>query len=195
MNKNTLITAILFLTFSGFIYAQNFTVDPASSTVKWVGEKVTGRHDGTVNISSGTIIMKDGKLNSGKVEIDMTSIKNNDLEDAEYKAKLEGHLKSDDFFGVATFPTASLVITNAVHQGKNDYKVMGRLTIKGITKPIKFHATVDEKDGTLTGTAEIVIDRSEYNVRYGSGSFFDDLGDKTIYDEFLLKVNISAKKA
>lgn len=186
--------ALLIATF-GYVNGQKYSLDASNSSVEWIGEKVTGKHNGTVSISSGMLAMKDGKLSGGQVEIDMTSLKNSDLEDAEYKAKLEGHLKSDDFFGVEKFPTASLTITNAVYQGKNDYKVVGRLTIKGITKPIKFNAKVDEKDGMVNGTAKIVIDRSEYNVRYGSGSFFDDLGDKTIYDEFTLKVKIAGKKA
>ncbi len=189
------LSAFVLLFLTGTLSAQEYAIDASASSVKWIGEKVTGKHDGTVNISSGALMMKEGKLSGGKVEIDMTSIKNTDMEDGEYRAKLEGHLKSDDFFGVATFPTATLVITNAVHQGKNDYKVMGRMTIKGITKPIKFNAQIEEKEGALNGNATIVIDRSEYNVKYGSGSFFDDLGDKTIYDEFTMEVKISGKKA
>ncbi|HNM27932.1 MAG TPA: YceI family protein, partial [Saprospiraceae bacterium] len=106
-----------------------------------------------------------------------------------------GHLKSDDFFGVAGHPTSKFVITRAIPQdSKGNYKIIGNLTIKETTKEVKFLANVAEAAGTVTASGKITVDRSEYNVRYGSGSFFDGLGDKTIYDEFDLQVNLVAKK-
>ncbi len=155
------------------------------SSIAWEGKKVTGKHTGLISISEGSLEFKRGKLIGGNIVIDMTSITNTDLPEAQGK-KLLGHLKSDDFFGVANFPTAELDITE-VKGSKTSYTVTGNLTIKGITKPVTFD-TVMTKDGA---TAKIVIDRTDYNVRYGSGKFFDNLGDKTIYDDFTLDVNLA----
>ena len=167
-------------------------VDASKSTIEWKGEKVTGEHFGTVNISQGNIVVKKGQLAGGEFTIDMSSIAVTDLE-GEYKGKLEGHLKSDDFFGVANHPNANLKITNTKPLKGNSYEVTGDLTIKGITKPVTFTAELVDANGAVNANANIVIDRAKYDVRYGSGSFFDDLGDKTIYDEFTLTVNLVTK--
>lgn len=164
-------------------------VDPAASQIIWKGYKVTGEHAGTIKIKEGTLDYKDGVLTGGNFMIDMNSIVCTDLT-GEYAQKLEGHLKSADFFGVEKYPTAQLVLTNVVANGVNRYKVTADLTIKETTKPVKFIATITEKDGKKIATTDIQIDRSEYDVRYGSGSFFDSLGDKTIYDEFDLSVSL-----
>jgi len=125
-------------------------------------------------------------LTGGEFAIDMTSITVTDL-DGGMKGKLEGHLKSPDFFGVENHPVANFKITKVVPRGTGgSYKVVGDLTIKNITKEIKFNA--DVKDDMAT--ANIQIDRSDFNVKYGSGSFFDNLGDKTIYDEFDMVVDL-----
>jgi len=127
-------------------------------------------------------------------EIDMTSIASTDLQ-GEYADKLVGHLKSDDFFGVATYPTAKFAITKVVSRGKvGDYKVTGNLTIKETTKEIRFNVNVDNSTSVPVATADITIDRSDFNVKYGSGSFFDNLGDKTIYDEFDLGLKLVGTK-
>jgi polyisoprenoid-binding protein YceI len=123
----------------------------------------------------------------------MTSITTTDMT-GEYATKLDNHLKSDDFFGTQNHPTAKFEISSAISQGNDLYKLTGDLTIKGIKKPIKFNATVKESNGVKTANALIKIDRSEFNVRYGSGSFFDNLGDKTIYDEFDLEVSLVTSK-
>jgi polyisoprenoid-binding protein YceI len=107
--------------------------------------------------------------------------------------KLVGHLKSDDFFGVEKFPTSKLVITESTPFDKGTATVKGTLTIKGVTNPVEFKAAYQKKDDGTWFFANIVIDRTKYNVRYGSGSFFDNLGDKTIYDEFKLKVSLVVK--
>ena len=121
----------------------------------------------------------------------MTTLISTDLT-GNSKGKLEGHLKSDDFFGVATYPTSTFVITKAVPQGPGKYKIIGNITIKGTTQEIQFPATVEAKDGKVTAKADITIDRSKFDIRYGSGSFFDNLGDKTIYDNFDLSVSLIA---
>jgi polyisoprenoid-binding protein YceI len=160
-------------------------VKSEESKVTWKAYKVTGSHTGTVALKSGALVFDEGKLTGGEFEVDMTSLISTDLE-GEYKGKLEGHLKSDDFFGVANHPTASLIFTEVEASGKNSYEVTGDLTIKGITKPVTFDVSVYGNKATAT----MKVDRAQYDVRYGSGSFFENLGDKTIYDEFDLVVDL-----
>ncbi|PWS30809.1 YceI family protein [Pedobacter paludis] len=167
-----------------------YTVDASKSTITWVGKKVTGSHNGTIALKSGTLNVNGKSVTGGGFIIDMTSIK-----DADGSAKLEGHLKADDFFGADKFPTSNFVITKVAGSGAN-VTVTGNLTIKGITKPLTFPATVAVNgDGTITATAaKIVVDRTKYDIKYGSKSFFESIGDKAIYDEFELAVKLVAKK-
>lgn len=181
------VLAIVALTFSA--NAQTMKVDVANSSVAWVGKKVAGQHNGDIKIKSGSLNLDGDKLTGGTIVIDMTTINTLDLE-GKSKGGLETHLKSDDFFGVNNYPTAEIVITKAVPQGPGKYKITGDLTIKGTTKQIKFNASMSGN----TATADLVVDRSEFNIRYGSGSFFDDLGDKTIYDDFELSVSLALIK-
>jgi polyisoprenoid-binding protein YceI len=167
------------------------SVDTAKSQVIWKGYKVTGEHQGTINIKSGALEFDNGALTGGSFVIDMPTIKVTDLSGG-MATKLEGHLKSPDFFGVEKHPEASFKITKVVSRGTpGDYKIVGNLTIKETTKEIKFFTNVSS-DGSIA-TADIKVDRSEFDVRYGSGSFFDNLGDKTIYDEFDLNVTLAVK--
>lgn len=169
--------------------AETLKVDPKASKIEWVGKKVTGQHNGTVNIKSGTVTVDKGAITGGTFEIDMTSIAVLDLE-GDSNAKLTGHLKSDDFFGVEKYPTATFVITNV----KNGV-VNGNLTIKEKTNPVSFTANMAISKGALTAKADDVkVDRTLYDVRYGSGKFFENLGDKTIYDDFILDITLVAKK-
>lgn len=193
MKKTILFAALAFVVFS-FTHVTTYKVDTTASNIVWNAEKVTGKHTGTVKIKNGALQVDHGKLIGGSFEIDMTSITNIDLE-GEWAAKLVGHIKSDDFFGVDKYPTAKFVITRAIPQDtKGNYKIIGNLTIKEKTDEITFKANVAEADGALTATGDIVVDRSKFDVKYGSGSFFDNLGDKTIYDEFGLKVSLVAKQ-
>lgn len=169
-----------------------FSVDTKSSTVHWKGEKVTGEHIGTIKIDNGTIEVDNGTLTGGSFEIDMASISNEDLE-GEYNQKLVNHLKSDDFFGVEKYPKTKFVITKVESLGDDQYKVFGNLTIKATTKAIEFPATIKAEGDALTASAKITVDRSEYDVRYGSSSFFDNLGDKVIYDDFDLNISLVAR--
>jgi polyisoprenoid-binding protein YceI len=183
--KSIIVLAIILATTG--LFAQNLTVDIEKSTLAWHGEKVTGEHDGMIELKEGWLSWNDDKLTGGEFIIDMSSITNTDLKDAEYNAKLVNHLKSDDFFGVEKFPTAKLEIKSSENFSNSKAKVKAHLTIKDITHPIEFEA---QKDGNWF-MAEIVVDRSKYDVRYGSGSFFDNLGDKMIYDDFTLTVKIA----
>ena len=165
------------------------TINVTDSKIEWTGRKVTGKHNGTIAIKEGTLNFQDSVLTGGSFVIDMTTITVTDLSGGG-KAKLEGHLKSDDFFGVENFPTASFVIKSASPKGGGLYDITGDLTIKGITNPVSFVATVSYKKTGCFATALITVDRTLYNVRYGSGKFFDNLGDSTIHDEFELAVTL-----
>lgn len=196
MKLNTLLLAFIAIATLSFTLTEaiTYSVNTSESTIDWKGYKVTGSHYGKVNIKNGTLKMKDGRLQGANFEVDMTSIAVEDLKGDGAK-KLEGHLKSKDFFGTDNHPTAKLVITKVIPYGKDgDYKLIGNLTIKKTTKEIKFKANVKETDGKVTATADITVDRSDFDVRYGSGSFFDGLGNKTIYDEFDLTVSLVANK-
>ena len=160
-------------------------VDIEQSKIAWKGYKVTGKHEGTIDLKEGTLVFEGDKLKGGNFVVDMTSLTDTDLE-GEWKGKLEGHLKSDDFFGVEKHPTASLTFTDVQKNGDH-YTVTGDLTIKNITNPITFDLTVEEN----SAKAILKIDRSKFDVRYGSPSFFNDLKDKAIYDEFDLNVSLA----
>lgn len=160
-------------------------VKTEESTVTWKAYKVTGSHTGTVTLKSGVLEFDGDQLIGGEFVVDMTTIGSTDLE-GDYKNKLDGHLNSDDFFSTASHPTSKLVFTNVEASGKNSYTVTGDLTIKGITKPVTFDVSIYGSKATAT----LKVDRTNYDVRYGSGSFFDNLGDKTIYDEFDLVVDL-----
>jgi polyisoprenoid-binding protein YceI len=185
--------ALLLLTLVGIflvnVGAQNkLTADTTQTKLLWLGEKVTGQHTGTIKLQSGWLNWQDNKIVSGEFNIDMASLK-----ETENNSNLMKHLKSDDFFGVEKFPVAKLVITGSTPFDKGAGVVTGTLTIKGITNPIEFKAAMQKKDEGVWFFANITVDRTKYNIRYGSGSFFDNLGDKTIYDEFKLKVNLLVK--
>lgn len=160
-------------------------VNTEKSKIVWKGYKVTGSHEGVINMTSGSLSFKNDKLTDGSFTIDMTSISNTDME-GEYKGKLEGHLKSDDFFGVSKFPTAKLDFKKVKPDGKNSYTVTGDLTIKGKTNPVTFKMSIYGNKAT----ASLKIDRTKFDVQYGSTSFFEGLKDKAIYDEFDLVVDL-----
>ncbi len=187
--KNTLknlaiATLVAFITFS-FSTFEKKQIKIDKSKVVWKGYKVTGSHQGTIALKSGSLSFTNDKLVGGEFTIDMATITNTD-QTGKYKGKLEGHLKSDDFFGVADHPTASLVFNKVETTGKNAYSITADLTIKGKTNPVKFEISIYGNKAT----ASLKIDRAKYGVKYGSTSFFDNLKDKAIYDEFDLVVDL-----
>jgi polyisoprenoid-binding protein YceI len=164
-------------------------VNTENSIVTWKGYKVTGEHSGTITIKNGELNFENNKLTGGSFEMDMTTITCTDLEGA-WANKLESHLKSDDFFGVENYPTAKFIITKIGSRGaENEYKITGNLTIKEVTKEVKFNATVSK----TAANADIELDRTDFDVKYGSASFFDNLKDKAINDEFDITVNLELK--
>jgi polyisoprenoid-binding protein YceI len=186
MKKFTLILTALTAFQSGLMaQSKTQTVDAANSSIHWLGKKVTGQHEGFIQLKSGALEMENGQLTGGAFVVDMATLYSTDLQ-GESKANLEGHLKSDDFFGVAQHPEATFKIKNATKKSEGVYAINGEFTIKGITNPASFDMTVGEN----SATAKVVIDRSKFNIRYGSSSFFDNLGDKVIYDDFELDVTL-----
>ena len=161
-------------------------INTKNSSVFWKGNKVTGSHEGTIKIKSGILKFEKKKFIGGEFEIDMNSLICTDLS-GEYKGKLEGHLKSDDFFGVTNFPTATLKIKKVEQKKGNTYECTAEIKIKGKTENIIFNTILNKN----SAAAKIKIDRTKFDVKYGSGSFFDGLGDNMIYDEFDLNINLS----
>ncbi len=193
--KNTffLLLAICAFSFAFTAPLEKTEVDTTKSVVTWKGYKVTGSHEGTIQVQAGSLDMEGDQLKGGSFTIDMASIQCTDLKGGGAD-KLVGHLKSDDFFGVATYPTATFTITKVVSRGTpGAYKIEGNIQIKKATKAIRFNANIQEEEGTKVAMADITLDRSDYDVRFGSGSFFDNLGDKTIYDEFELQIKLVLK--
>lgn len=179
-----LVATVIILTTVAFTKPMEKEIKIKESSINWVGKKITGSHTGTIQLKEGKLLMENNQLIGGTFVIDMTTINVTDLT-GENKAKLEGHLKSDDFFGIANFPTATLIIKSA-NKTANGYYINGDITIKGKTESIAF----DLKMEANKATASLKIDRTKFGVRYGSGSFFDSLGDNTIYDNFDLDVTL-----
>ncbi len=177
--------------------ATTYNVDTQKSALAWEAKKVTGQHNGLIKIKNGKLQVDNKKPVSGSFDIDMTSITVLDIEDPGYNKKLVDHLKNDDFFSVDKHPTANFKtvaiapITNAKAGGAT-HNVRGNLTIKGITQPVSFPATITTDGKTLRAVAEITIDRSKFDVRYGSTSFFDGLGDKAIYNDIKFNLDLVA---
>lgn len=165
--------------------AQTKKIDASKSSIEWLAKKVTGQHNGVVNFKDGALVFKGKKLVGGAFTVDMTSITATDLT-GEYLGKLNGHLKSDEFFGTEKFPTSTLVFKTIGAKAKDIYSVTADLTIKGTTKLVTFDITVNGDQATTTFN----VDRTKYDIRYGSKSFFESIGDKAINDEFELKVSL-----
>jgi polyisoprenoid-binding protein YceI len=176
-----------------------YAVVPAESDITWNGKKVGGEHSGNINLQGGELLVADDQVVGGEFTIDMASITNTDIEDAKYNSDLVGHLKSDDFFGVEQHPTANFKINRispiaGAAAGQPNYNVEGDLTIKGKTNPVSFPATVNVENGTATAKADVIVDRAKYDVQYGSKSFFPNIGDKMIDDNFTVSLDLTAKK-
>ena len=197
MKQKLLILSLAFFTLMSFttvMHQDHIKVNTSNSTVKWKGSKVTSSHEGNIKLSSGKLILEHGKLVGGEFEIDMTTIVNTDIEDKEYRQKLEGHLKNEDFFNVNEFKTASLIITTVKLIEESSYELQANLTIKGITHEIKFNADVKIKGTAFLAIAKIKIDRTKWDIKYNSGSFFDGLGDYLILDEIDFDVFLLSEK-
>jgi polyisoprenoid-binding protein YceI len=177
-----------------------YKLQPQLSTLGWEGKAVTHGHNGTMNFSSGELLVKGSSIVGGTVTVDMKTMKATDIKDAESQGKFVGHMSSDDFFGVEKFPTSTFKIASVTPikgaaKDADNVTIAGDLTIKGVTQRISFPAKAGVKDGVAAATGKVTIDRTKFGLKYGSKSFFESIGDKAIYDTFDLTFNVIAKKA
>lgn len=193
--------ALTFIAFTGTVNAnapKTLSLDTKASMVKWVGSKITkSSHNGTVQVKEGSVTFAGDVPTAGTFTLDMTSIKNDDLTDAGMNQKLVGHLKSDDFFAVEKNPTALFKITKSEKKKTGEIAITGDLTIKGITKSVTIPATVKMENGVYTATGKLKINRTNWDIKYNSGKFFDpkQLGDKLINDEIDIEINLRTVKS
>lgn len=190
------LAAITFLTSTAFAHEGHYSINTGSTTIEWLGEKVGGEHKGMISIKKGDLHFDGDKLSKVSIVMDMTSITCTDIENAEYNAKLIRHLQSDDFFSTASNPEATFTSTSVklLDAKTGKYEVVGNMTIKGKSHEQKFEVIATKEGDKVNASAKIVIDRSNYDVKYGSKSFFEGLGDKVIYDDFNLTVKMVATK-
>jgi polyisoprenoid-binding protein YceI len=172
-----------------------FKIVPEKTDVSWAAKKVIGGgHHGELKVKSGALQVANGNLVGGEIAIDMKSLKDLDLDSEAMNKKLVTHLNSDDFFSTAKYPVSNLKITKVEKEKDSQFKVTGALTIKGITKPVSFPATIHIAEGMAHAEATLTVDRTAYNIRFRSLKFFSTIGDKAIEDEFTVTVNLIAQK-
>jgi polyisoprenoid-binding protein YceI len=187
------LTSLLLFSFS--LLSNKYTISSTDSTITWQGSKVGGTHTGMILIKEGTLLTENNTIVGGGVDIDMSSIFCTDIQNREDAKKLEGHLKSQDFFDVDKFPLASLKILEVkTVKGKNNYEVKANLTIKNITKEILFPAKIKTENNQIIADIKLTLDRTEYDVSYMSESITEKLKDKFIYNNFDLVIHLIAKK-
>lgn len=190
----TLIAAVLAIsTVSAF--AQTYNVDPAASKITYLGKKVTGEHTGNVTVKSGSLTLKGEEITGGVIVADMNTITSTDITDATYNEKYVTHMKSEDFFNTAKYPTSTVTIKSSKKTDKG-LEVKGDLTLLGKTNPVTFVVTdLKKTDKSLTGKTTLTLNRTKWGLKYGSASFFKSIGDKAIHDDFNLTVDIVANTA
>lgn len=172
---------------------QKYIIDTKESVVTWKGSKVLGSnfHTGYVYISEGELMIENGQLVGGKAVVDMNTIGEKTHGS---KNELVEHIQSPDFFDVEKFPVSTITITSVESTNAENKKVTGNLTVKGITHPVTFPATMEIKDGIVNANGKLIIDRTDWGIRYKSGKFFDILADEVIADSIEFNIKIVAKK-
>jgi polyisoprenoid-binding protein YceI len=166
-------------------------IDTKESVVTWKGSSVQGAHTGYVYISKGELMIENGQLMGGTVEVDMSTIEGDDHRSDN---NLINHLKDPDFFDVKKFPISTIAITKVELTNGEDKEITGNLTIKGITNSVSFPAKLEVNEGIVNANGKLVIDRTKWDVRYNSGKFFANLADETISDSIEFNIKIVAKK-
>jgi polyisoprenoid-binding protein YceI len=180
--------------FSFAIKHETLKLNTQISSINWLGKKTIGEHSGTLKFKSGEIVTHNNKLVGGSFVVDMNSLVCTDITDAKSNGDLVGHLKNADFFDVAKHPTAAFKITKVEDKGSNNYKIAGDMTIKGISKPISFDGMVNIEGATAKTKATVAIDRTQFDIKFKSKTAFPEIGDKFIYDEFTLELNMAFQK-
>ncbi len=189
MKKLILIAALTILNLTVTKAQNQLNINLSESTIEWIGEKVTGAHTGNVSLKSAHFIMGAEHIEGGEFVMDMNSIKCTDIENPEYAGKLENHLKDNDFFGTDKYPTAEFTFSKVIFDGTS-YLITGTMNIKGMQQEITFPAQFHTEEGRLIADAVVKIDRTKHDIKYGSGAFFDDLGDRMILDVFTLNIHL-----
>lgn len=195
MRELAFISLFIFLSFVSMAQktdVEKIDIDLTQSKLEWTGKKLGGEHYGEIQLTSGYLTFTKKKLTGGTFEMDMTSITCVDITDAKSNKRLVDHLKSEDFFSVARFPKSTLTITKVESKSATEYLVTGDLTIKSKTNPITFTAKINTIGNQTIAEAALVFDRSKYDVRFGSQSFFENLGDKLVYDDVDIRVKLVA---
>ncbi len=185
---------LVLMSFTTMPKPATYKLDAAKSTFKWTGKKVTGQHWGYIKFTDGQLTTDGNNIVGGTFTVDMNSMDCQDTK-GEYGTKLLGHLKSDDFFSTEKFPTSTLTIKKVTPKDGNNYDVVADLKIKGITNEVTFPAVITKDAANLTAIAAFKINRTKYDIKYRSGNFFENLGDKAISDDFEVDVNIAAVNA
>ena len=178
------------------VNAEVYTVNKTASSIEWKGFSPTDTHNGTIGLESGALNVANGKVVGGSFIIDMASIAVLDIPvDKKGNAKLVGHLTNADFFDVEKYPSAVFTITE-VTDAEGKTMLSGNLTLKEVKNNVTFPVTIINEGGAITITSEAFsIDRTKWNVQYGSKSIFDNLGDKFINDNIELKITVKAAKS
>ena len=192
--KKLLLPFLLFISSIGFCSPKEITLNKDNGKLTWNGKKLTGEHFGNVSISSGNLKFESGELKGGVIVVDMKSLNDEDLKDPEYNSKLVNHLKSDDFFSTEKYPTATFEITSVMPSKGATYDVVGNLIIKGIKNPSKLKIKRSEEKDKIYLKGDLVFDRTMYDIKFRSKKFFESLGDKLIYDDVKLSVEVNIPK-
>lgn len=174
---------------------ETFKIDTAATNIHWKADKKIGAgHEGDLKVKSGTLNVQGDVITGGEIIADMNTMTCTDIPaSAEENGKLIGHLKSPDFFNVEKFPEAKLVITGS-EKTKAGLKVKGNLTMIGSTQPVEFIATVSKKGNTFSGKSNVELDRTKWNLKYGSENWFKLQADRVIKDNFTIAIDFKATK-
>lgn len=171
-----------------------YVADPLASKIEWTGKKLTGEHYGEIKLASGELIFSKQKLSEGSFEMDMASINCTDITDVKSNKRLVDHLKSEDFFSVKRYPLSRFTLTSVNCKSDNECDITGDLTIKEKTNPITFPVKLQRENEKMVAKATMTFDRSKYDVKFGSQSFYENLGDKLVYDDVDISITLTLKK-
>jgi polyisoprenoid-binding protein YceI len=195
MRSALLITCVIY---SSLVYSQEiqtkYVAYPTTSKIEWTGKKLTGEHYGEINLASGELTFSKQKLSGGTFEMDMASINCSDITDVKSNKRLVDHLKSEDFFSVKRYPLSRFTITSVTCKSDHECGITGNLTIKDKTNPIAFPVKLRRESDKIIAEATMTFDRSKYDVTFGSQSFYENLGDKLVYDDVDIAITLTLKK-
>lgn len=171
-----------------------YVADPTTSKIEWTGKKLTGEHYGEIKLASGELIFTKQKISGGSFEMDMASINCTDITDVKSNKRLVDHLKSEDFFSVKRYPRSHFAVVSVSCKSDNECNITGDLTIKDKTNSITFLAKLLRENEKIIAKATMTFDRSKYDIKFGSQSFFENLGDKLVYDDVDISISLTLNK-